>query len=45
MIAPLSDVPPDEVGKVVQRFIDYDNVKQLTVNQQPNGNFTITPVA
>jgi hypothetical protein len=41
---PMTDVPPGQVGQVVQDFIDFDQVKQLEVNQQANGNFTVTPV-
>jgi hypothetical protein len=40
----MTDVPPTQVGHVVQDFIDFDDVKELHVNQQPDGNFTVTPV-
>ena len=42
---PISDIPPAQVGQTVQDFIDFDHAKQLTVTQQPDGNFTVTPVA
>jgi hypothetical protein len=37
-----SDVPKDDVGTVVQDFID-NGVTQLEVTGQTNGNFTVTP--
>jgi hypothetical protein len=42
---PISDIPPGQVGQVVQDFIDFDQVKHLTADEQPDGNFTVTPVA
>lgn len=42
--APISDIPADHVGEVVQDFIDNDGVEDLKVDQQPNGKFTVTPV-
>ena len=41
---PISDIPSDHVGEVVQDFIDNDDVKELSVTQQPNGKFTVTPI-
>jgi len=41
---PITDIPADHVGDVVQSFITNDGIQQLTVNQQPNGQFTVTPV-
>lgn len=41
---PVSDVPPDQVGSVVQDFIDFDDVVELKVSKQSNGKFTVTPV-
>ncbi len=40
---PISDVPPNRVGAVVQSFITNDGVKQMVVNEQPDRNFTVTP--
>jgi hypothetical protein len=40
---PITDVPKDQVGTTVQDFIDFGNAKSVTVVQQPNGNYTITP--
>jgi hypothetical protein len=41
---PITDVPAASVGQVVQRFISFDNVKQLQITIQPDGKlFTITP--
>lgn len=42
--APITDIPSDKVGEVVQDFIDNDGVKDLNVVQQVNGKFTVTPV-
>ena len=41
---PIADVPPNRVGAVTQSFITNDGVKQMDVNEQQDGNFTITPV-
>jgi hypothetical protein len=43
MPPPITDIPSDQVGGVVQDFIDLDGVKELTVTQQTNGKFTVTP--
>jgi hypothetical protein len=43
-LPPITDVPPSQVGQIVQSFIDHDNVRQLSVDQQSDGDFTITPV-
>lgn len=40
---PITDIPPDKVGEVVQSFIDDSGVKQMDVCQQKDGNFTVTP--
>jgi len=40
---PLADIPKENVGQVVQSFIDNDGVRKLKVEQQPNGSFIITP--
>jgi hypothetical protein len=37
----LTDIPADQVGVVVQDFIDNGAVK-VRVERQPNGKFTIT---
>ena len=39
----IQDVPKDKVGEVVQSFVDNDGIKNLQVEQQPNGSFTVTP--
>jgi hypothetical protein len=36
-------VPAEDVGKTVQSFIDEDEVKQMVITRQTNGNYTITP--
>ena len=41
---PISEVPSEQVGEIVQEFIDYDGVKRLKVEQQANGKFTVTPL-
>jgi hypothetical protein len=41
---PIKDIPPGKVSQVVQDFIDFDHVKQLSVVEQLDGNFTVTPV-
>lgn len=43
MAVPRTDVPPDDVGEVVQDFVD-DDVEHIDVKKQPDGNFTITPL-
>ena len=40
---PVKDIPPNQVGEVVQSFIDNDGVKQMDISQQTNGNYTVTP--
>ncbi len=42
---PVLDVPQEEVGNVVQKFLDFDEVTALQINQQPDGHFTVTPTA
>ncbi|MEK6589347.1 MAG: hypothetical protein AABZ11_01575 [Nitrospinota bacterium] len=42
-MAPIKNVPKDDVGQVVQDFID-DGVKRLKVEEQSDGNFTVTPL-
>ncbi|MBI3414941.1 MAG: hypothetical protein HY043_06400 [Verrucomicrobia bacterium] len=44
MPPPITDVPPDKVGEVVQDFIDFDNVRELQVVRQANGKFTVSPL-
>jgi len=39
----MQDVPKDKVGEVVQSLLDNDEVKNLQVEQQPDGSFTVTP--
>ena len=39
----IEDVPKDKVGEVVQSFLDNDEVKNLQVEQQPDGSFTVRP--
>ena len=41
---PIPDIAPNRVGTVVQSFITNDGVKQMDVNQQSNGHFTVTPL-
>jgi len=41
---PITDIPSDKVGEVVQDFLDFDGVKELNVTQQSNGKFSVTPV-
>jgi len=41
---PISDIPPNRVGTIVQSFITNDGVKQMDVNELPDGKFMITPV-
>jgi hypothetical protein len=40
---PITDIDPENVGEVVQSFIDNDDVKQMDVSQQPSGKYTVTP--
>ncbi|MDR4498743.1 MAG: hypothetical protein MRK02_12615 [Candidatus Scalindua sp.] len=41
--APIKNVQSDEVGTVVQDFID-DDVKRLEVKKQSDGTFTVIPL-
>jgi len=43
LLKTIQDVPKDKVGEVVQSFVDNDGVKNLQVEEQPNGSFTVTP--
>jgi hypothetical protein len=45
LLPPMKDVPPGEVGNVVQSFIENDGVNRLEINRQPDGNFTVAPKA
>ncbi len=40
---PITDVPADKVGEVVQDFIDNDGVTALTVKEKSDGTFVVTP--
>ena len=40
---PIEDIPPKEVGEVVQSFVD-NGGEHLEVRKQPDGNFTVIPV-
>ena len=40
----VKDVPPANVGSVVQDFIDFDGAKEVESVEQSNGNFTVTMV-
>ena len=43
---PQTGVPKPDVGTTVQRFIDWDGVKDLTVEEESSGGtFTVTPTA
>jgi hypothetical protein len=43
---PQTAVPKADVGTTVQRFIDWDGVKDLTVAEESGGaTFTVTPTA
>jgi hypothetical protein len=41
---PITGIPASKVGQIVQEFIDNDGVKDLTVDQQSEGTYTVTPV-
>ena len=45
LLKPIEDIPPDNVGKVVQDSVDYDNVKKMDVFQQPDGKYTVKPIS
>jgi len=40
----ISDIPPNSVGMVVQSFVTNDGVRQMDVDEQQDGNFTVTPL-
>jgi hypothetical protein len=40
---PVTDIPPAEVGQVVQDFVTLDEVKRMDVRQQADGNYAVTP--
>lgn len=42
---PITGVPMTQVGTVVQDFVAFDGVRELTVRREPAGTFTVTPVA
>jgi len=42
---PITSVPVAQVGRVVQDFVSFDRVRELTVRQEPAGTFTVAPVA
>jgi len=42
MASPISDVPKDQVGEVVQGFID-DGLPEVNVTKD-NGTYTVTPI-
>jgi hypothetical protein len=37
----LKNVPPGDVGGIVQSFIDNDGATAVEVSKQANGNFTV----
>jgi len=40
----VTDIPPDQVGQVVQDFVD-DGAPLVVATKQPNGKYTVgTPV-
>lgn len=41
--APVKNIDKDDVGQVVQDFID-DGVKRLEVKKQADGAFSVTPL-
>jgi hypothetical protein len=41
---PITGIPAGKVGQIVQEFIDNDGVKDLTVDQQSDGTYTVTPI-
>lgn len=44
MKPPITGVPADQVGQVVQDFITFGNVSQLRVDKQDDGTYTVTPL-
>lgn len=45
MKPPMTGVAKDQVGQVVQDFVDYGQVNQLHVDKQSDGTYTVTPVS
>ncbi|MBI1851415.1 MAG: hypothetical protein HYR85_13830 [Planctomycetes bacterium] len=41
---PITDIPPEKVGKVVQSFVDNGEAR-VDASQQSNGLFTVTPLS
>lgn len=42
---PITEVPVEHVGEVVQEFITNDHVQHLAVDEQSNGKFTVRPIS
>jgi hypothetical protein len=42
-LAPLENIPADEVGKVVQDFVTYNKATKVIVTRQPDGKYTVEP--
>ncbi len=42
---PIYGVPREQVGTTVQRFIEWDGVRELSVLEEALGTFQITPLA
>jgi hypothetical protein len=42
-LAPVENIPADEVGKVVQDFVTYDEVTKVIVTQQNDSTYTVEP--
>ena len=40
---PIQNIPKNDVGDTVQKFIDYDNVTKMEIFRQPEGKFTVIP--
>lgn len=40
-LEPITGVPRDEVGEIVQSFIDLDDASKVEVLRQPDGKYTI----
>jgi hypothetical protein len=43
VLNPILDIPANDVGDIVQKFVDYDHVTKIEIVKQPDGKFTVVP--
>ena len=40
-LAPITNVPPKQVGQTIQDVIDFEDVSKIVATKQTDGNYTI----